>query len=215
MSRIGRKIFAASGSLGLALALGGCASVAPPGPVEVTRFHDATALATLGQGTVFVENAPGEGEDSLALAPYKAAVARELTRLGYREASRADAATIAQLRVERFSYRDESRSRGPVSVGVGGSTGSYGSGVGLGIGINLGGNKNRDRSGTRMAVMLRQANGNQAVWEGRAELEVAATSPLAEAGANASVIAEALFRDFPGGNGETVQIKTRETGKSE
>jgi hypothetical protein len=27
--------------------------------------------------------------------------------------------------------------RGPVSVGVGGSTGSYGSGVGVGVGVNL------------------------------------------------------------------------------
>ena len=70
-------------------ALSACATPAVTGPVEVTRFVEPSRTAQLGQGTVFVETAPGLEGDSLALAPYKDAVARELAALGYREAPRA------------------------------------------------------------------------------------------------------------------------------
>ena len=206
MSQFGKSLL----GLGMACLVAGCATTAASGPIEVTRFHSAEALAQLSAGTVFVESAPGSDAANLALAPYKAAVAQELTRLGYAEAARGEAATIAQVRVEQFRIGSDGRERGPVSVGVGGSTGSYGSGIGLGIGINLGGGKSRERLGTKLAVVMRQADSNDALWEGRAEVEVGRKSPLAEPAANANLIAEALFRDFPGGNGETIEVEVNE-----
>lgn len=182
--------------------LAGCAT--PQGPIEVTRFVGPDASARLGQGTVFVEAAPG-APDGLEAAPYKAAVAAELVRLGYREASRADASQIAQLRIARFTETPEGR-RSPVSVGVGGSTGSYGSGVGVGIGINLGGGP-KPTTGTQLGVTLRDSGGGQNLWEGRAEIATTDKSPLADRTRNAQALAAALFRDFPGRNGETVQVK--------
>lgn len=191
------------------LALAACTT--PQGLVEVTRFVDPAGAARLGQGTVFVESAPGS-PDGLEAAPYKAAVAAELTRLGYRESNRAEAGQIAQVRVNRYVETAEGR-RSPVSVGVGGSTGSYGSGVGVGIGINLGGGRG-PQTGTQLGVTLRdaRASGGSGVnlWEGRAELRTAAKSPLAERSANAQALAAALFRDFPGRSGETVQVKVSE-----
>ncbi len=206
MSQFGKSL------LGLTMAglVAGCATAPAPGPVEVTRFHSADALANVTAGTVFIESAPGSDAANLALSPYKAAVAQELARLGYAEAARSEAATIAQVRVEHFTIGAEGRERGPVSVGVGGSTGSYGSGVGLGIGINLGGGKSRERLGTRLAVVMRKADNNEPVWEGRAEVAVGRKSPLAEPAANANMIAEALFRDFPGSNGETIEVEVNE-----
>lgn len=206
MSQFGKSLL----GLGVASLVAGCATTPAPGPVEVTRFHSAEALAQVTAATVFVESAPGSDAANLVLAPYKAAVAQELARLGYAEAGRSEAATIAQVRVEQFRIGSGGRERGPVSVGVGGSTGSYGSGVGLGIGINLGGGKSRERLGTRLAVVMRQADSNEPVWEGRAEVEVSPKSPLAEPAANANLVAEALFRDFPGGNGETIQVEVNE-----
>lgn len=189
--------------LALPLALGACAT--PQGPVEVTRFVAPDGAARLGQGTVFIEAAPG-ALDGLEAAPYKAAVAAELTRLGYRESGRADAATIAQVRVERFTAGVEGR-RSPVSVGVGGSTGTFGSGVGLGVGINLGGG-GRATEGTELAVTLRDARASGAnLWEGRAELATTRRSPLADRTRNAQALAAALFRDFPGRSGETVRVR--------
>lgn len=187
--------------LAVPLALAACAT--PQGPIEVTRFVDPAGTARLGQGTVFVETAPG-AIDGLEVAPYKAAVAAELTRLGYRETSRAEASQIAQVRVERFSEQALAR-RNPVSVGVGGSTGSYGSGVGLGVGINLGGGP-KPTSATQLGVTLRNASGGPNLWEGRADIDTTAGAPLADRTRNAQALATALFRDFPGNNGETVQV---------
>ena len=183
------------------LALAACAT--PQGPIEVTRFVDPAGTARLGQGTVFVETAPGS-IDGLEAAPYKAAVAAELTRLGYRETSRAQATQIAQVKVERFAEASLAR-RSPVSVGVGGSTGSYGSGVGVGVGINLGGGP-KATSSTQLDVTLSNASGGQNLWEGRADIDTTASSPLADRTRNAQALAAALFRDFPGRSGETVQV---------
>lgn len=186
------------------LALAACAT--PQGPIEVTRFVGPDA-ARLGQGTVFVESAPGS-VDGLEAAPYKAAVAAELTRLGYRESNRADASQIAQVRIDRFTETVEGR-RSPVSVGVGGSTGTYGSGVGVGVGINLGGGP-RPTTGTQLGVTLRDARGGVNLWEGRADIATTDRSPLADRTRNAQALAAALFRDFPGRSGETVQVKAPE-----
>ncbi|MXO63344.1 DUF4136 domain-containing protein [Qipengyuania oceanensis] len=195
--------FAKLAALALGTAtLAACATA--PGPVEVTRFHDASALSRLGNGTIFIEAAPGEDASGLEMAPYKAAIARQLTALGYRETTRAQADQIAQVSLDRYKSREGDR-RGPVSVGVGGSTGSYGSGLGVGVGLNLGGGA-KDKVGTDLAVAIKdKASGNN-LWEGRAQFAVAENSDLARTEANAQTVASALFREFPGGNGETVEV---------
>ena len=190
-------------------ALSACATPAVTGPVEVTRFVEPSRTAQLGQGTVFVETAPGLEGDSLALAPYKDAVARELAALGYREAPRTSADQIAQVRVERYRSGPNGQRSGPVSVGVGGSTGSYGSGVGLGLGINLGGGP-REMIDTQIGVMIRDKATNATYWEGRAQFSVSDNSPYADTPANAAAVANALFRDFPGNNGETITVRVNE-----
>ena len=193
--------------LAAAATLAACASTpAPPSAIEVTRFHDSAALAAKSQAAVFVETAPGSQIDGLALAPYKSAVAAELARLGFTERDRAQSALVAQIAAERFTVSPQQRS-GPVSVGVGGSTGSYGSGVGVGLGINLGGSGPRERVGTKLTLMLRDAATGQAIWEGRSEFTVDAEAELAAASRHANILAEAMLRDFPGGNGETIEIE--------
>lgn len=178
----------------------------PAGPVEVTRFHQQAAAAKLGQTTIFVETASDADLGALELAPYKQAVARELAKMGYRETSRDQAAQVAQVSIERFVSEPPPK-QNPVSVGVGGSTGSYGSGVGLGIGINLGGKKSAQQVGTQMSVRIRDATSGEALWEGRANFSVGTDSPLAGGEANADTMADALFREFPGNSGETVEVK--------
>lgn len=186
-----------------ALSLTACATA--PGPVEVTRFVAPDAAPRLGQGTIFVETAQADEADGLSFMPYKSAIAAELQKRGYSEADRASAAQIATVRLERYVLTAGGR-RSPVSVGVGGSTGSYGSGLGLGIGINLGGGE-RDKVGSILAVTIRDASTNANLWEGRADFRVADNSPLAQPQANAQTLAAALFSDFPGNNGETIEVK--------
>ncbi len=201
------------------LGAGLSACMTGPSPVEVTRFHQPATLAQLGNGTIFIESAPdltaaigdpvpGNATGALELATYKAAVARELTALGYRETDRASARQIVTVGVDRFASTPQGR-RNPVSVGVGGGTGGFrGGGVGAGIGINLGGGP-RDLVGTEMTIGIRDKASDEALWEGRANFTVDAKSDLVQPAANASAIAGAIFREFPGNNGETVSVKVR------
>ncbi len=192
-----------------ALALGGC--VAPIGPVEVTRFHKEAALPELGRGTISVEAAPGMDPKSLELASYEMAVSRELARLGYQPVADGRGDQVALVRLERSSWRP-GRERGPVSVGVGGSAGSYGSGLGVGIGIDLSGGP-KEQVETRLGVMIKRRAGDETIWEGRANFTVAASAPLATTDLGAPRMAAALFRNFPGNDGETVEVSERHRGR--
>lgn len=183
-----------------ALLLSGC--VAPVGPVEVTRF--AAPDAALGRGAIQIVPAAGVDGSSLEARAYASAVARQLVRLGYSEQG-GGASQVATVRVERQTWRPDRRG-GPVSVGVGGSTGSYGSGLGVGIGLDLSGPP-PEQTETRLFVQIRDRVADRALWEGRATFVVRADSPLADTSLGAEKLAEALFRDFPGRSGETVLVK--------
>ncbi|GGC42193.1 hypothetical protein GCM10011371_32000 [Novosphingobium marinum] len=189
--------------LGATLSAGAC--VAPVGPVEVTRFH-VPATERLGRGTIAVRPAPGEDGSSIEFRSFAAAVSRELVRLGYVEVGPdSEAGQIAYVDVDRGVFRPGSR-RGPVSVGVGGSTGSYGSGVGVGIGLDLSGPP-PEQVETQLSVMIRDAQTGQSLWEGRSSFAVKSSSPLAGTQLGAPKMAEALFRGFPGESGETILVR--------
>lgn len=187
--------------LSVALALTGC--VTPVGPVEVTRFHAADG-ALLGKGAISVEPAPGTDGNSLEWQTYRAAVVRQLTALGYAEASPGAGAQVAYLKLTRSTFKP-GRS-GPVSVGLGGSTGTHGSGVGLGLGINLSPGP-KEQVTTELAVSIRERAGGAVLWEGRASFTVGTASPLAATALAAPKMSEALFLNFPGTSGETIEIK--------
>ena len=197
-----KPLFAAAIAL---CTLGLSACMTPVGPVEVTRFHQEAALGQLGHGTISVEAAPGEDPDSLELDSYRRAVARELTLIGYEEMPGGAGGQVALVRVERFAFQP-GRDGGPVSVGVGGSTGSYGSGIGVGIGLDLSGPP-PEQVTTRLGVMIQDRASGETIWEGRAQFTVRADAPLAQTQLGAAKMAAALFRDFPGNNGETVEIR--------
>ncbi|MEM8724968.1 MAG: DUF4136 domain-containing protein, partial [Pseudomonadota bacterium] len=116
---------------------------------------------------------------------------------------------LATIAIERGQIDGAGR-RSPVTVGGGAGTGSFGSGVGLGIGINLGGGGNGPREVTQLSVRITSRSSGATLWEGRAEIATSLDSPYAQAQANAKALADALFKDFPGGNGETVTIAVDE-----
>lgn len=181
----------------------GC--VAPVGPVEVTRFH-APDISRLARGAISIEPAPGMDGQSLEYRSHAAAVARQLVLLGYAEqVAGASSEQVAVVRQKRETVQP-GRTRSPVSVGIGGSTGSWGSGLGVGIGLNLSGPPPEEVT-TELAVTIRDRASGSALWEGRATYTVRAGSPLAETQLGAAKLAEALFRGFPGQSGETIQVK--------
>lgn len=187
---------------GLALAVSACATTYT-GPVEVTRFVSDQSTA-LGQGEIAL-TIPDEIKNQNVRIAFTEAVISELIKLGYTPiVGSAEGMQTATLRTSRAPIAGDNP-RSPVSVGVGGSTGSYGSGVGLGLGINLGGGNSGPQVLTNLEVRISDPSG-QALWEGRAQLPTSVKSPFSEPQASAKALASALFSDFPGGNGETVQI---------
>lgn len=191
-----------------ALALSACATRPFTGPVEVTRFVAADP-AGLGQGPIIVYF-PDEVSNAGAKAATKTAVERELQALGYTiVAQEGRDIQVAAVRTSRnpIAAAVENR-RGPVNVGVGGQTGSFGSGLGMGVGVNLGGGREGPSVMTELSVRITRAD-DVSLWEGRAQLPTGIKSPYAQVDASARALAAALFRDFPGGNGETVTIDVK------
>ena len=211
MPRIAMPAPAALGPVVLslaALALAGCATRPFTSPVQVTRFV-ADSPAGLGQGTIAV-TFPDEVANESARRAFAAAVGAELARLGYTVVAQGAAAgQTAAIRTSRAPVPVVvDNRRGPVNVGVGGQTGTFGSGVGLGVGVNLGGGREGANAITELSVRIARNDG-PTLWEGRAQVSTGVKSPYSQIDASARVLAAGLFRDFPGGNGETVNIDVK------
>lgn len=190
------------------LLLAALALVAAPAlaaPVEVTRFHTPDSITTLGRGAVAVIAAPGTDPNSLETRVWLNAVEAELAALKFGTATPGAADAVAEVRVERDVQRTE-RQRGPVSVGVGGSTGGWHSGVGLGLGFNLGGGP-KARVYTRLVVTIRSRATGLSLWEGRAENVENEKAKSAAVDQAAPRLAHALFSGFPGTSGATITVK--------
>ena len=194
--------------LAAALGLSACAGTYT-GPVEVTRFV-AEDPSPLARGEIAI-TFPDEIENERVKAAFADAVARELGALGYTlVTAEGESVQVAAVRTSRDPIEGAgSGGRSPVTVGAGASTGTYGSGVGLGIGINLGGGNRGPAIVTELSVRISDASG-ESLWEGRAQLPTSIKSPYSDVEKSADTLAAALFRDFPGGNGETVQVSVRE-----
>jgi hypothetical protein len=188
-------------ALGLA-ALSAC--VTPVGPVQVTRFH-AADVTPLGKGTISVEPVAAADGSSIEWQTYRNAVMRQLVLVGYAEAPPGAGDQVALMALSRTTLRPDGSS-GPVSVGMGGSTGSYGSGVGLGVGIDLS-PRPKERVETELAVSIRDRASGAVLWEGRASFTVGTASPLAGTALAAPKMSEALFLNFPGISGETIEVR--------
>lgn len=172
-------------------------------PVEVTRFTGDEPQA-LGSGPIAVRAAPGALADSLEIAVFRQAVARELEQQGYVIVD-GEAPQVAELSIG-LSVEQPGRGRSPVSVGGGVGGGSYGSSAGLGVGIDLS-PRPAERLHRDLRVMIRPAQGGTALWEGRARFTATANSDFADAQAAATKLADALFEGFPGRSGETIEVE--------
>ncbi|MDZ4139561.1 MAG: hypothetical protein U1D66_11900, partial [Erythrobacter sp.] len=166
-----------------------------------------TERAALGHGTIAI-SFPDEISNEGARRAFAAAVSAELAALGY-TVTDGPADQTAVIRTSRNPIAAATENnRGPVSVGVGGQTGSYGSGLGLGVGINLGGGREGPAAMTDLSVRIIRDD-DTTLWEGRAQMATGVKSPYSQVDASASALAAALFKDFPGGNGETVTIDVK------
>lgn len=182
------------------MATGGGGSVAAG--VEVTRFHLGQNIA---RGEIAVEPVDPRQAGSMYFARHAAAVERQLAALGWtvvRGNNRSE--QVAQIRVEQGA-REAMARRSGLSFGVGGGFGSGGVGVGGGVNVPLG-----SRAGgvtvTELAVRLQRRSDGTAIWEGRAQAEARAGTPLADPANAVDRLAPALFQGFPGESGRTIRV---------
>ncbi len=185
----------------LLLLAGGCATTPR---ADVTRFHQGAALAP---GAVHVVVAPDARLGALEGGAYARAVADALGRAGFAAAgSAAVARYVATVRVDEEERPQLARRGSGLSIGVGGGFGGRNVGVGGSVAVPVGQRREPPRAvATTLSVMLAPAPGGQTLWEGRAQ----ADGPAA---AVAPALADALFRDFPGPSGRTMQVALRPAG---
>lgn len=183
-----------------AISLGGCAATIPP--VEVTRFHNG---AGVNAGEIALLPVAGGDAQSLEFRSYAAAVAQQLSRLGYKEGSATTTPYVAEVDIAR-SVRDAADRGSPITIGVGGGTFGRNVGVSVGTAFGLGGNAPRQIITTKLSVRIKNRADGKPFWEGRAETSAPASAPAAQPALAAQKLADALFRDFPGTSGETVVV---------
>lgn len=198
--------FLAGPVIAAAIGLTGCATGPSSFPVQATRYH-YDAMTT--RGTIGVEPLAGGAPASLEYKEYAAAVQAELLRLGYTNpppgATPDNIATVSFTR----ALRPLPPRRSPVSIGIGagGYSGGYNGGVGVGGGATfpVGGRGAREGVVTELSVRIR--HGANAVWEGHAQSLTDTSAPGADTPAIAARLAAALFTDFPGESGRTIEVK--------
>ena len=191
---------ALTAAIGLAL-LGGCAAQVPS--AEVTRFHvgqpiDRSAIAIQAR-----DPASGAG---LEFESFASAVGRELRGQGFSIVpAQGQGGLVALIDVSR-SIRPLGEPRSRFSIGLGG--GSYGGGIGIGGGVQIpvGKKSGAEAVRTELFVQIRRRDGDQALWEGRAQIEARSGTPYASPAAAVDKLATALFKGFPGESGRTITV---------
>jgi len=184
----------------------GCATDDLVTGASITRFHLGQPIA---RGPIAVESVdPGDAR-SLEFAQISASVARELTRLGWTVVPNNASEQVATVSLTQQSR--EAQRRSGVSIGIGGGTGGYGRGggvaVGGGVAIPVGGGGSNLVVGSQLSIRIQRRSDATVAWEGRAQTEARAGTPLASRAGAADRLAEAMFRDFPGESGRTIRVR--------
>lgn len=200
-----KAFYAAAGAACAALSLGACSTMGGgAGPTDVTRFHLNQQVA---KGPIAIEPSNPAMAGSLSFSAPQAAVARQLTRLGW-------TVVPGNARTEQVAMIDFTQGEGvaqarrsPFSIGIGGGTGGYSSGVGVGASVGIGGGRRGQAVASELRVGLKRRSEGTVFWEGRAQTQASAGNPAADPAGAAEKLADALFRDFPGESGRTIRVK--------
>ena len=186
--------------------LAGCATDDMVTGASVTRFHLGQPIA---RGPIAVEAVDPRDQSGLEFSQVSASVARELTRLGWTVVPNSQSEQVAMVSLTQQSREAERRSG--LTIGIGGGTASYGrhSAVGIGgdVAIPVGGRGSNLVVGTQLGVRIQRRSDATVAWEGRAQMEARAGTPLATRAGAADRLAAALFRDFPGESGRTIRVR--------
>jgi hypothetical protein len=200
------KLLSGLAALSALTLVAGCATDDMATGASVTRFHLGQPIA---RGAIAIESVDPRDANGLEFAQISASVARELTRLGWSVVPNNASEQVAMVNVSQQSRQAERRSG--FSIGIGGGTASYGRhggvGVGGGVTVPVGGRGSNLLVGSQLSVRIQRRSDATVAWEGRAQTEARAGTPLASRAGAADRLAAALFRDFPGESGRTIRVR--------
>ena len=188
--------FLKCGAIGLALALSACATggggnASTAGGMDVARFH--LGEQTIARSQIAIEAFDRADANLPEFRVYAAAVARELSRLGW-------TVVPAATRTEQVALIDVSQgSRREIAARTAARVGRSVAAAAAADAPNV--------TATLLEVGIRRRSDATVFWEGRAVGE--ARTGSAEAASTAAVerLATALFRDFPGESGRTIRVR--------
>lgn len=147
--------------------------------------------------------ARGGGGDGRENATFEAAVIDQLVKAGYETLpATGSEGQVVELRITHGVAQPPEAPRKPVSGEMEVGVSNRGNMMGLGINIDLTKPKKALLS-TRLEVRIRDAASGAALWEGRADIATRDGSDKWTGQAIATELAEAMFRKFPGKNGES------------
>ena len=183
-----KAVFLRNCILLLALPLAACASTGTerrsPGP-EVTRSHLGQPIA---RAQIAIEAFDPADANAPEFRSYAAAVAAELTRLGWTVVNTiGQSEQVALIDVEQGTRA--SLQTGRVAAGAGAAAGAPGA------------------VATRLEVRVKRRSDGTVFWEGRSIMD---TSGGASAGDRVAIVqnlARSLFQDFPGESGRTISAR--------
>jgi hypothetical protein len=174
-----------------ACASGGGKERPAAGGVDVARFHLGEPVARAQIAIEPFDKADGNRPEYPA---YSAAVARQLTRLGWTVVpSTTQSEQIALIDLEQGS-REAVAALSAARIGRGLSAT-----VPAGTSANV--------TATLLEVAIRRRSDGTVFWEGRAVDEAPTGSARAARTAAVERLATALFRDFPGESGRTIRVR--------
>ena len=173
---------------------------------DVTRFHTNQPIS---RGTLAVVPADPAMANSLEFRTHAETVAVQMRRLGY--STGLPASQVDYLATMDITQADGAGNVTRPGVTVGGGVGvpiGNNAGLGANVAVPVGGTRRNPalRTTTLFVQIKRRADGAQ-IWEGRASKQVGAGEDLAAATRGVPVLAEALFREFPGTPGATVRVR--------
>ncbi|PSJ41790.1 DUF4136 domain-containing protein [Allosphingosinicella deserti] len=191
-----KTAFLRGGAILLALAVSACASRGSDRPVpdgvDVARFH--LGQATIAKAQIAIEPFDRADASRPEYPAVAAAVARELTRLGWTVAPAGGTSEqIALIDVEQGSRES-----------IAALTAAR---IGRGIAPPAASGSSAGMTATLLEVGLRRRSDATVFWEGRAVAEAQAGSAEAAPVAAVGRLAPALFQDFPGESGRTIRIR--------
>ena len=184
-----KAIFSKACALAVATILAGCTTGGGGGAntqagIEVLKTHLGQPVA---KAQISVEPFERADANNPEFPGYAAAVAQQLSRLGWSVAPNPQSEQVALVDVQQGS-RDILTQ--PAAAGTPRAASPAGAPV-----------------ATQLSVRIKRRSEGTVFWEGRATSEAGARSDQAQRAATVQRLAEALFRDVPGESGRTIRLR--------